>query len=261
LLERHKLAVPQTWSELLDLAKRNLVTLPALPIDSLMHFYMLCGAFGEEPFLQREIVVCEEIGVRSLQRLRELVSLCDRACLQRNPIATWEAMSSGDAIAYCPFAYGYSNYSRPGYSRHTLQAGERICLDTGEALRSTLGGAGLAISVTTQYREIAAQYVEFVASPQCQIGIYFHLGQPGHRQAWLDAGVNSLCSNFFKTTLPALDAAYLCPRFNGYLQFQESAGPIVHQYLAHGGKEGLVLDQLNRMLRTVRGEALVEEDA
>jgi multiple sugar transport system substrate-binding protein len=262
LMQKHKVAVPQTWSELLDLAKRGLVALPAIPIDSLMHFYMLCGALGIELFVRRDIVVSEEIGVPSLQRLRELISLCDSVCLQRNPIATWEAMSSGDDIAYCPFAYGYSNYSRPGYARHTLQAGGLLRLDTGEPLRSTLGGAGIAISLITKHREIALEYAEFVASPLCQMGIYFHSGgQPGHRKAWLDGGVNSLSNDFFRATLPTLDSAYVRPRFDGYLHFQENAALAVHRYLIHGDNELQVLNELNRLLCAARRRIQEEEEA
>ena len=123
LLEQSNAAVPRTWSELLDLAGMGLVAIPGVPIDSLMHFYMLCGAIGEDPFQRHGTVVTTDIGIRALQMLRQLFSLCDPVCLRRNPIATWQALSSGDAAAYCPFAYGYSNYSRRGYSNHMLRAG------------------------------------------------------------------------------------------------------------------------------------------
>ena len=132
---------------------------------------------------------------------------------------------------------------------------DRIC-------RSTLGGAGLAISISTEHRKIAAQYAEFVASPQCQMGLYFHSGgQPGYRKAWLDPEINQQSLNFFLNTLPTLDAAYVRPRFNGYLTFQENAGPIIHKHLMHGGKESYVLDELNRLLRSVRNGLPMEGEA
>ena len=119
LLEQAGVAVPGTWAELLDLARRGLVALPAIPVDSLMHFYMLCCGQGEDPFGSPERVAGRDVGVAALEQLRELVSLCALECLVRNPIRTYEAMAVGDAIAYCPFAYGYSNYARPGYARKT----------------------------------------------------------------------------------------------------------------------------------------------
>ena len=42
LLERYATQPPATWEDLLALARRGLVALPAIPIDSLMNFYMLC---------------------------------------------------------------------------------------------------------------------------------------------------------------------------------------------------------------------------
>jgi len=51
-----------------------------------------------------------------------------------------------------------------------------------------------------------------------------------------------------------LDLAYLRPRFNGYLQFQDQAGAVVHRYLSTGGREKDVVKELNRLLRASRPE-------
>lgn len=229
---------PGTWTELIDIAKRGLVAVPAIPIDSLMHFYMFCGALGEDPFTRPGHLVREEIAVQALRMLRELVSLCDPLCLERNPIRTWELLASNETIAYCPFGYGYSNYCRQGYADHVLKAGGLISLDNGVQCQSTLGGTGLAISSRCKEKVLAASYAQFVASPECQTTLYFDSGgQPGHRKAWLNLEVNRRSNNFFADTLSTLDAAYLRPRFEGYMHFQEQAGLIVHQYLKSGGPE------------------------
>jgi multiple sugar transport system substrate-binding protein len=229
---------PGTWTELIDLAKFGLVAVPAIPIDSLMHFYMLCGALGEDPFSQPGHFVRKEIGVEALRMLRELVSLCDPRCLGRNPIRTWELLASNDTVAYCPFAYGYSNYCRRGYADHILRVGGLIFLDNGRPCRSTLGGTGLAISSGCKEKVIAASYTQFVASSECQTTLYFDSGgQPGYREAWLSQEVNRRSNNFFADTLSTLDAAYLRPRFEGYMHFQEQGGLIVQQYLKNCGSE------------------------
>lgn len=49
LLERNHAQPPKIWKELLALAEQGLVALPAIPVDSLMHFYMLCTGLGEFP--------------------------------------------------------------------------------------------------------------------------------------------------------------------------------------------------------------------
>ncbi len=54
LLARAGATLPTTWSELLELARRGLVAVPGLAIDSLMAFFMLANALGAEPFQQRE---------------------------------------------------------------------------------------------------------------------------------------------------------------------------------------------------------------
>jgi len=60
--------------------------------------------------------VSRDVGLAALALLKELVSLCGQQCLRRNPITTYEALVRGEA-AYCPFAYGYSNYAREGYEK------------------------------------------------------------------------------------------------------------------------------------------------
>ena len=248
LLEKARAQVPRTWREVTALAKRGLVALPAIPIDSLMNFYMLCGALGQDPFTAPGRLVAEEIAVEAMRMLRDLVALCPPECLSRNPIATWELLSAGDNVAYCPFAYGYSNYSRPGYAAHILQAGGLVSLDNGAPSRSTLGGTGLAISARCAHKETASSYAQFVAAPERQRTLYFDAGgQPGYRAAWHDPELNRRTNNFFADTLPTLDAAYLRPRFDGYLAFQEEAGLLVHKYLKEGGPEKIVAAELEKL--------------
>ena len=243
---------PQNWQQLLVLARQGHVAVPAIPIDSLMNMYMLCIALGEEPFQNPDLMVSETIGAQALMHLRELVTACDPVCLTRNPIATYEALARGEA-AYCPFAYGYANYARAHYAATTLTFGNLVHWHDGRQLRSTLGGTGLAISQRCQHIAIAVEYARMVADPICQANLYFTSGgQPGHRGAWESPLVNQQCNNFFVNTLHTLDNAYLRPRYNGYLHFQDEAGPIVHAYLRNGGDVTPYLQQINDLYRTSR---------
>jgi multiple sugar transport system substrate-binding protein len=196
------------------------------------------------------VVISTELGVEALRLLRELLALCDQECYAWNPINVYEAMASRDNIGYCPFAYGYSNYARAGYAEYRLQFGELVTLSNGQLLRSTLGGTGLAISAGCRHPELAAEYVQYVASSRCQRMLYFESGgQPGHRQAWLDKTVNAVSFDFFQNTLPVLERAYLRPRYPGYLHFQDQAGCVVHQFLREGGEARRVLARLNEIYR------------
>jgi multiple sugar transport system substrate-binding protein len=246
LLERNGIALPHNWEDLIELARTGVVAVPAMPIDSLMNFYMLCLALGEEPFLNTQQVIRHEVGIQALSMMRELLGFCPPECFSRNPIATYEVMSSGDSSAYCPFAYGYSNYSRPGYAKNLIHFGDLVSYGERGRLRSTLGGAGLAVSARCRHQDAAVAYALFVANGGCQRTIYFESGgQPGHRAAWEDPGVNKATNGFFERTLPALDRAYLRPRYNGYLDFQDKAGPVVHHYLRDGGNASAVVEQLD----------------
>jgi len=81
-----------------------------------------------------------------------------------------------------------------------------------------------------------------------QTSLYFDAGgQPGHRRAWLDDEVNRRSGDYFRNTLASLDQAYLRPRFNGYLQFQEIAGPVVHEFLSDGISARETLARLDRL--------------
>jgi multiple sugar transport system substrate-binding protein len=249
LLEQHGLAPPRTWDDVLALARKKWVTMSGIAIDSLMHFYMMCCALGEEPFQTQERVISPETGARALRMLRELAELLDPEAFLRNPIRVYEAMTEGDDCAYCPFAYGYSNYCRRGYARRRLVFDDLVSLG-GRPLRSTLGGAGLAISARSAHPEIAARYAEFVASPRIQSTLYTDSGgQPGHRSAWEDGGVNNSTGDFFRNTLPALDRAFLRPRYHGHMHFQDNAGAPVRDYLMRGGEEEALLQRLDRLYR------------
>jgi len=241
LLQKHGLELPKTWPDVLEMARAGFVTVSAFPIDMLMHSYMFCEGLGHTPFGADGKIAPEDILAAALEELRRLVALCDPACLERNPIRTAEWMSSVDddrRAAYCPFAYGYSNYSRPGYARHLLKAGGLVEFGS-KRLRSTLGGAGMAVSSKTKHPREAMDYARFTASSEVQRGVYFQSGgQPGHRSAWTNQAVNTASSGFFENTLQTLNDALCRPKVPGYMAFQDAATPVAHDAVA--GKKSVV---------------------
>ena len=248
LLERYGLAQPQTWDDLLDLARAGRVIMPGIPIDTLMNFYMLCATQGQPPFVDDEWAASDAMCLQALEQLRELASLCPREIFDWNPIAVYEALSRRDDYVYCPFAYGYSNYSRAGYSDNLLVFDDMVDIGGRGRCQTTLGGTGMAISSACQAREVACDYAMFSASPVIQRTLFFENGgQPGHRSAWLDAEVNRRSSDYFRNTLPALDRAYLRPRFPGYLHYQDEAGAPIREYLMRGGDARELLAGLKRL--------------
>lgn len=247
ILEKNDLKVPENYDDLLALAKKGLVAFAGIPVDVLMSFYMYCCSLGEAPFQSQEKVISKETGKKALQMFRELAQLIDPANFNRNPIQVYEAMVNSDEIAYCPFAYGYSNYSRIGYSKNLLHFYDLVKLND-QPMISSLGGTGLAVSSFSQHIPEAIQYAEFTGSSQVQQNIFAdNGGQPGHLQAWKSGRINGITHDYFKNTLPALERAFLRPRYSGHMYFQDHAGDVVRDYLMNGGKEELVLEKMNEL--------------
>src|SRR5881227_2292786 len=194
LLQANGFNVPQTWDEVFCLAKfrRGFVTPALSPLDSLMCFFTMCANLGEPPFKQNGKVVSREIGEQVLERLRVLAEHAADGALSANPIAIWERMSSSDEIAYCPLAFGYSNYARNGY-RSKLISFAPIPSSGWGPVGATLGGAGLAISQNCKHREIALEYAFWVAGKNCQRTVYVDSGgQPASKTTWQDPHANEI---------------------------------------------------------------------
>ena len=112
------------------------------------------------------------------------------------------------------------------------------------------GGAGLAVSAARPNVDEAIDYARFTADPRIQRTTYVEGGgQPGHRSAWTDAAVNAASSGFFADTLAALDAAYLRPRYDGIVGFQDSGGELITGWLRDGGDAGAILGLLDARYR------------
>ena len=252
-------SVPSTWEDVLALARRlaesgsgRYVAIPSCPIDSLMSFFSIAAAYGEDPCATPDVVLSRPMGRFALETLAELVRVSHPQSRQWNPIQTYNAMSSTDEIVYCPLAFGYSNYGRPGYASKLLSFANTPT-QSESSKGGILGGTGYAISArVTDPAALAAavDYGRFVASGDVQAGLYFTSGgQPGHRQAWTSEAVNAACNGFFRDTLDTLDRAYLRPRYYGYMQFQEESWYAVHAWLMEGGDADIVLDQLDGTYR------------
>lgn len=255
LLSKLGVSMPDTWDDLMSLAKLGKVAVPSIPQDTLMNFYMLCSTMGEDVCLNDEYVVSEKIGIEALVMLRDLSVHLDKRCFNWNPIKVYEAMSKSDDFAYCPFAYGYANYAKPFYAQHILKFADMVSLPDAGRCRSTLGGTGLAISSSSQHKWIAAEYAEFVANPEMQQGFYVEFGgQPGHRKAWDSKYANDTSDNYFKDTLPALERAFLRPRYYGHMTFQDGAGAMIRDYLMTGGSEAILLERLNELYLTSKSD-------
>jgi multiple sugar transport system substrate-binding protein len=254
LLKANKFNVPQTWEDVFDLAKfrRGFVSPALSPLDSLMCFFTLCANLGHPPFAGSETVVAKEIGEQALERLRVLAENAFDGALSANPIALWETMSSADEIAYCPLAFGYSNYARNGYRSKLVSFAPIPSSGRGPA-GATLGGAGIAISATCKHLEVALDYAFWIAGKECQRTLYVESGgQPASKAAWLDPHANKLTNGYFAATVPVLEGAWLRPRFAGFEYFQVDALTIVSEFLRNERSCRETLNQLDELYRNAQ---------
>lgn len=249
LLVRFDITLPRTWNDVLELARRGHVLIPGVHTDAMHHFYMLLAALGAEPCADEAEIAAGDICVQALEELARLYSLVPTACRLMNPIAVHEALATGEGPgAYCPFAFGYSNYSRRSAARVALAGGVPPTWEKSRPLRTTLGGTGLAIARGCAHPAVAAKFAAFVAGADTQRSVYWDSGgQPANRGAWLDSRTNAASHNYLGNTLPALEAAWLRPRFPGYLHFQDNAAHRVHAAACGGLKITEAVEQINAL--------------
>jgi multiple sugar transport system substrate-binding protein len=266
LLKSEGFDIPGTWDEVFEIARfrPGFVSVALSPVDSLMCFFSLCANSGEPPFVCKDgTLVSRERGEFALNFLRQLAKHSLPDALSSNPIAIWERMSSSDEIAYCPLAFGYSNYSRSGYRANLLSFGAIPSSGFG-SIGATLGGAGLAISASCSFRELAVEYASWVAGPKCQRTLYVESGgQPGSRSAWRDLAANVLTGGYFFATLQVLERAWVRPRYAGFVNLQTEAAALINQFLGDRLSSRKTLEELNRIFQNsrVRSDVFVNPNA
>jgi multiple sugar transport system substrate-binding protein len=218
---------PRDWPAVLELARSGRVLWPAKPIDAYSSLITITAGLGHPPAAEPGRFLDHDAGLAALDLLHRLAELVPPDCLTQNPIQVAEALAAGDRWCYAPLLFGYTNYSRAGFRTHRLRYTD-IPMINGALGGSLLGGAGIAVSARSARLEAARRFAFWVASADVQRGAYFDGGgQPGHGAAWDDDRLNAETLDFFRGTRATLEAAYLRPRFHGYLEFQDTASPWV----------------------------------
>jgi multiple sugar transport system substrate-binding protein len=250
LFEQHGLKEPKVWDDVMVLARLGWVRMPAFSADLFLNFLGLCVSRGSAVADGPEQLVDHEIAAQCLEQLRELANLMPDEIYRMNPIALYERMSDEDSIAYCPFAYTYSNYSRNGFGTKHVRFSNPVALDGDIPIRTVLGGTGIAISADCKDTALALEYSLFVAGRTCQRTLYgISGGQPARRSAWHDPLLNQITDDFFLRTSASIETAYVRPRYSGYVGLQERAGEAIVEYCKHRGNTQQVLEQMDTLYR------------
>jgi multiple sugar transport system substrate-binding protein len=250
MLERFAPAPPTSFDEVLSLAQKarasgKSVIVPAWPTDAISLLFTLTANLGHpisesaDPFL--ESAVAREV----FYRFHGLIAVAHPKSIDLNPIQVYDFMVSSTDAVYCPWGFGYSNYSRAGNPvilkfTDPPAAGNVGCAGT------MLGGTGIAVTASSAYRAEAVDYAKWLASSDHQRSTYFHCGgQPGSLSAWKDPANDAAACGFFSRTLAALQSAYVRPRFDGFVKFFESAGIEINRCLRGELSDQKLLDWLN----------------
>ncbi|MBI4279836.1 MAG: extracellular solute-binding protein [Armatimonadetes bacterium] len=257
LLRKAGAAVPRSWVDVFALA----ASLPAgrrlglalRGADAICTFISISANIGGPTFWGQAHGIDAEVGDAAFHLLHRLAPALHPASFHEYDPGMLDLMARADEVVYAPLIFGYSNYARAGFAPRIIHFADIPSHDP-RPHGSILGGVGLGISTRCAHPREAVAYAAYVASREVQCGPYFTSGgQPGHRAAWTDPGINAQCHNFFQGTLRTLDLAYLRPRSAGYERFQEEAGEIVRRCVIDGRGGRAAVRALNNLYRTLVG--------
>ena len=238
-------AVPKDWNALIDLSKQRKVLWPLKPVHAISSFYSIYNNLTEHCNPENREFIDKKYGVEALQRMKVVSNELGSDCLEMDPIQVSELMSTQNNFYYCPYLYGFSNYSRKGFREHFLTYCNVMDLSGKGPSGTHLGGTGIAVSKVSNNIDLAMKYAHWVAGADCQKDIFYKSGgQPGNAVAWENKEINSETNNFFINTRLTLDMAWIRPRHNGYMKFQDHSGDIINDYLKSNIKEEVVCQKL-----------------
>lgn len=245
-------AAPATWADALALARQGRVLLPLRPPHSLMAFYTLAANLGRPCAVEGPgDLIDRETGETAFAMLAEMAALVDPHCLAMDPIAVSEKMAAaGSQFACAPLIYGYVSYAMAGFRPHRLAFSDIPAAGGNGPVGSALGGTGIAVSALSAARDAAIDFAYWIASGAVQSGPYAAAGgQPGHADAWQDDAVNAATGDFYRATRATLEGAWVRPRHDGYMAFQQAASDAINEGLSAKKPAAAVIANLNRLFR------------
>ena len=244
-------SAPATWAQVLELARQGRVLLPLRPPHTLMTFYTISANLGRPCADGLEEFIDAGTGEAVFEMMREIAGLVDPACFEMDPIAVSEKMAAPDSKIVCsPLIYGYVSYAMDSFRPHRLAFADIPVAGEHGPVGSALGGTGIAVSAFSRAKDAAIDFAYWIASGNVQSGLYAASGgQPGHAQAWEDEAVNEATGGFYRDTRATLEGAWVRPRHDGYMGFQQAASDRINDGLKSGDVARTVVADINRLFR------------
>ncbi|AKH99239.1 hypothetical protein IMCC20628_00515 [Hoeflea sp. IMCC20628] len=240
----------QSWVEVIRKAEDGHVIWPLRSPHVLMNFYTLTANLGRPCATSLGDLIDPDTGRQVLEQLRAVSRHMDEAFYQMDPIAVLDELSLSDRYHLAPLVYLYKGYANEGYRKNRTHFTDMPVLGRNGPLGSALGGTGMAISAKTAHPELCTEFALWVAGADCQRGLYVEAnGQPGNALAWSDPAVNASTLDAYFNTRLTHETAWLRPRHDGYMQFQEEGSEIVTEALRGRLEPDQAVARLNERFR------------
>lgn len=232
LLRRNDFEIPRSWNDVVTMSASYDFAIPLSNQDVLAHFYAIYMTLAAYQGVNDKEVFNTPIAEESIELLTELCSNIDKACFNWGSVQVFEAMTTTDQFIYCPLGFGNSNYSKTSYVTHPLKFCDTTYLIDKQRISGSIDGSGIAISESSQYKRLAARFIEFISSPRVQTNFIVNFGgQPGCRKAWLNPAANEATGDYFINTLAAQDRAAIRPRQHLPMDSLKQAGNLIRNHL------------------------------
>ena len=221
------------------------------PTDIWCTFLSLCAQNAGLGFIKRRKINVK-VGGSVLDELKYHIEFSHPNSMYWNPIQILDRMGADEDIIYSPYLFGYTNYSRSGYTKNLLHF-TNSPIGTHENISTVLGGVGLAVSLRCKNPVDAASFVKYIASAEIQKGIFTHSGgQPANKLAWQSMENNQLCNNFFCDTITSIEKAYIRPQHPRWNEFQEQGADLIHDGLLKDMSSKVIMSSLNELYQSIK---------
>lgn len=236
---------PETWQQVSQYcqAKKGRVALSLGGPHALLTFYSISQSLGGKLFSDNDFVLKRDTGLEALTYMKDIFAHQQKDLVSLNPIGLLDKMADG-IFDLCPAIFGYINYSTPESGTAIRFIDIPHCGEP--ALRgSVLGGTGLALSVHCEPTpELIDHIMRYVSDNVQTTLVVENGGQPSNSHAWRDARANTLTHNFFSETFTTISAAYVRPKYDGYIHFQDSSSALIRNGLLSGASVEEMFDSV-----------------
>ena len=243
--------VPATWADVRALAREEpgRVAVPLAPAQAMCAFLTLCANAGSPAAEGSGRLVEPDVGLAALELLDELYRLGPSDALEWEQPDVLGRLTSGDELVYVPLVFGFVTYSRVDRVPAPCRFLDLPSAGAGP-VGGILGGAGLAVSATSEHPEEAAAFAAFASGAEAQRTLVGPSGgQPGSRTAWTDPELDRICGGFFSGTTATIEQAWVRPRERWWPAFQLEGGRLLSRGFAAAEPPRGLLEALDSLYR------------